>query len=194
MGTPGWRPGLSQNALSLATSTRAVASSAGWAQTSWEGGARSHPCACTCACGRGHADRDTRMPGEQLPGPTSRLCSRSRPRASAQLGPQPRAPPHRPGGSRRPTPAMQAPTFTSAPRAFQERSVKKCASGHTPSTPRQADTGRWLAGQAQRPEAGQTVANPGLRLAAPTQAHGARGPRGRGPAEGRAGPSGCRGR
>lgn len=153
MGTLGWRPGLSQNAPSLATSTRAVASSAGWAQTSRRAGSLPSVLAWVCVWARDTA-RNTRTPGSNCPAHTSRLCSRSIPEVSARLGPprawatpvppQPQAPPHRPGGSWRPTPATQ--------------SVRKCASSSTASTPTSgADTGPWLAGQAERQVARTTV-------------------------------------
>lgn len=125
-----------------------------------EGGARSHPCSRGHACGRGHAARNTRTPGEQLPGPPSRLCSRSLPQVSARLAPpwawatpvplQPQAlltgqVAH--GGPRRPH--RRPPS--SAPWASQEQSVRKCASTSG------ADIGPWLAGQAERQEARRTV-------------------------------------
>lgn len=180
MRAPGWHPGLSQNALSLTSSTRAVASSAGWAQTSGESGAHSHP----CACGRGHAARNTQMPGEQ-PAHTSRLSAHGHfPKCTAGptmgLGPTAAPSPSSPARwlmEAHPDHAG-AHFHLSPPGPSKSKVLKNVLPATQPPHPTSgAGTGPWLAYQAR-----------GSRLppalAAPTKAHGALGPSSRVPPKG----------
>lgn len=172
MGTPGWRPGLSQNAPSLATSTRAVASSAGWAQTSGEGGAHSHPCSRGCACGRGIQPGTLGRQGSNCPAHTSRLCSRSLPEVCT-AGPTT-------GLGHACAPAAPGP---SSPARWLTEAHAGHAGAHLhqpPGPPKSKVLGNVLpAPQPPPPRRAWTQA-----LAAPTLAHGALGPRGRGPPKG----------
>lgn len=197
MGTPGWRPGLSQNAPSLATSTRAVASSAGWAQTSRRAGLAPICARVGVRVGAGTQPGTLGRQGSNCPAHTSRLCSRSPPKCLhgwAHHGPGPRLCPRSPrplltgqvaqGGPRRPR--RRPPP--SAPWASQEQSVRNVLPAPQPPPPRRARTQApgWLVRpRGRRP--GGPWANPGLRLEATTSPRGPHtspwrsGPRGRGP-------------